>query len=299
MSGAKGFALVVHGGAGARPGMRMEKECARLKAAASRGQAELARGVCALDVAVSIVAELEDSGLYIAGRGASPNRGGRYELDASVMDGETLRAGAVAALSGFRNPVRVARHVMEETPHVLLAAEGAEAFARNYGFEGVEAPETWYTRAGADEANHAGTEHGTVGCCVLDACGRLAASSSTAGLFDKMPGRVADTPLIGAGLWCDDKVAVACTGQGDYFIRTAAAVRVAIAASAPGASLQPAVCAALDRIVDLGGWGGLVALSRQGEIIVGVRKFGVKYAALAPDGRLDAGVMFPDGAVQR
>lgn len=180
-----------------------------------------------------------------------------------------------------------------------LSRGGAEAFAAEQGFERVISPDEWYTRAGAEEANHARGSSGTVGCCVLDMQGRLAAASSTAGLFDKMPGRVADTPLIGAGLWCDREVSVACTGQGDYFIRTTAAARVAFGASLSGVSLRNAVRSALDTIERLGGWGGMVALNRCGEAVVEVRRFGVKYASLASDGIVDVGVLFPDGSVQR
>jgi beta-aspartyl-peptidase (threonine type) len=240
-------ALILHGGAGARRERNYDQEVVHMREVVEAMKARLDAGASALDVAVEAVVMLEDSGLYVAGRGASPNLAGAYELDASIMDGPTRRAGAVAALQGFRNPVIAARAVMDRTPHVMLAGEGAALFALDQGLEPIADEEAWFTRAGQGEDNHPpGTlSHGTVGCCVLDAQGRLAAATSTAGVFGKMPGRVGDTPIPAAGTWADGNVAVSGTGQGEYFIRVAACAQTAWRVAA-GQSLSEAAQAVID-----------------------------------------------------
>jgi isoaspartyl peptidase/L-asparaginase-like protein (Ntn-hydrolase superfamily) len=184
------------------------------------------------------------------------------------MHGPEGLAGAVAALQGFKSPIRTARAVMERTHHVMLAGEGAAMFAADQGLEPIGDPEAWFTHAGADEDNHATGKkltHGTVGCCVLDREGRLAAGTSTGGVFDKLPGRVGDTPVIGAGAWADGEVAVSSTGSGEFFLRTATAVQVAHRIRWAGLDLTAA--AGGDRAV--GAWaghGGLIAVPTAGGI---------------------------------
>ena len=278
-------ALILHGGAGARRERDYTREIAHMGEVVAAMKARLDFGVSALDVAVEATVLLEDSGLYVAGRGASPNLAGAYELDASLMDGSTRRAGAVAALQGFRNPVVVARAVMDRTPHVMLAGEGASLFAFDQGLEPIADEAAWFTRAGQGEDNHPpGTlAHGTVGCCVLDREGRLAAATSTAGVFGKMPGRVGDTPIPGACSWADGRVAVSGTGQGEYFIRVAACAQVSWRVGA-GQSLAEAGRAVIEEIGDMGGDGGLIALDRDGNITAPFNSQGMKRAWLTPDG---------------
>jgi len=278
-------ALILHGGAGARRERDYTREIAHMGEVVAAMKARLDSGVSALDVAVEATVLLEDSGLYVAGRGASPNLAGAYELDASLMDGSTRKAGAVAALQGFRNPVVAARAVMDRTPHVMLAGEGASLFAFDQGLEPIADEAAWFTRAGQGEDNHPpGTlAHGTVGCCVLDLDGRLAAATSTAGVFGKMPGRVGDTPIPGAGSWADGRVAVSGTGQGEYFIRVAACAQVSWRVGA-GQTLAEAGRAVIEEIGDMGGDGGLIALDRDGNITAPFNSQGMKRAWLTPDG---------------
>ena len=280
-------ALILHGGAGARRERDYTAETAHMREVVAAMKARLDAGASALDVAVETTVLLEDSGLYVAGRGASPNLAGAYELDASLMDGATRKAGAVAALQGFRNPVVAARAVMDRTPHVMLVGEGASLFALDQGLEMIGDEDAWFTRAGQGEDNHPpGTlSHGTIGCCVLDDQGRLAAATSTAGVFGKMPGRVGDTPIPGAGSWADGRVAVSGTGQGEYFIRIAACVQVSWRVAA-GQTLAEAGRAVIDEIGDMGGDGGLIALDRDGNIAAPFNSQGMKRAWLTPDGEI-------------
>jgi len=280
-------ALILHGGAGARRERNYDAEVVHMRDVVEAMKARLDAGASAVDVAVEAVVMLEDSGLYVAGRGASPNLAGAYELDASLMDGASGKAGAVAALQGFRNPVVAARAVMDRTPHVMLAGEGAALFAHDQGLEPIGDEEAWFTRAGQGEDNHPPgvLSHGTVGCCVLDSEGRLAAATSTAGVFGKMPGRVGDTPIPAAGTWADEHAAVSCTGQGEYFIRVAAAARTAIGVAA-GQTLAQSSQAVIDRIGGLGGDGGLIALDRDGNIVAPFNSQGMKRAWLTTDGEV-------------
>ncbi len=283
-------ALILHGGAGARRSRDYTAEIAHMREVVEAVRVRLEAGASALDVAVETTVLLEDSGLYVAGRGASPNLAGEYELDASLMDGSDRRAGAVAAFQNYRNPIRAARAVMEHSPHVLLAGSGAARFAGEHGLERIEDPEAWFTRAGQGEDNHPpgqgpALSHGTVGCCVLDVEGRLAAATSTGGVFGKLPGRVGDTPIPAAGVWATDRVAVSCTGQGEYFIRTAAAAQMDWRVEA-GASITEAGAAVIAGIGRMGGDGGLIALDAQGNRADPFNSQGMKRAWLTPDGKI-------------
>ncbi len=282
------LSLVIHGGAGAKRGRDYSREIAHMRDLVELGRDRLKAGGLALDVAEEIVRELESSGLYVAGRGASPNTAGVYELDACLMDGATARAGSVAALQGFESPVAVARAIMDWTPHVMLAGEGAARFAEAQGLARIADPAAWFTHAGLDESNHPPgvLAHGTVGCVVRDGEGRLAAATSTGGVFGKLPGRVGDSPVIGAGGWADENVAVSCTGQGEYFLRVAAASQVAYRMRFGGQSLAQATDAVLAQIKALGGEGGLIAVDKDGNVAMPYVSAGMKRAALTPDGEI-------------
>ena len=291
------YAVALHGGAGAKPGRDYSREIDHMREVVLAAGRSLAQGGSALNVAVEAVAALEASGLYVAGRGASPNCDGHYELDACLMDGHSGEAGAVAALQGFVSPIRVAHAVMTRTPHVLLAGAGAAAFAKAQAMEPIADPDLWFTRAGRGESNHppglvpdhgpgsaSGLAHGTVGCVVRDGLGRLAAATSTGGVFGKMPGRVGDSPIIGAGAWADGSAAVSCTGQGEFFLRTAAAAQLAYRMRFGGQDLASSADQVLAEIKAMGGEGGLIAMDAEGRVAMPFVSGGMKRAALLTDG---------------
>ncbi len=287
----KTISMAIHGGAGALKGRDYESEVVHMRGLIEAGRDRLAAGAAALDVVVEAVAALEASGLYVAGRGASPNSAGVYELDASVMVGPSRHAGAVAALQGFASPIRAARAVMEKTPHVLLVGEGAAAFAGEQGLERIADPEAWFTKAGwSGPVKRADLATGTVGCVARDASGALAGATSTAGVFRKLWGRVGDSPIPGAGVWADEHVAVSCTGAGEMFIRAAVAAQVSHRIAFAGQSLAQATEAALADALSLGGEGGLIAIAADGTIAMPYTSQGMKRAALWPDGRVTSEV---------
>ena len=274
------YAFSLHGGAGPRPGRDYSKAEAHMRELATNAQQKLESGDTALDVVEYAVAEMELSGLYVAGRGSAPNAAGHVELDASIMNGADRAAGAVASIRDVKVPVSVARRVMERTPHVMLAGKGANEFAESEGFEIVADPSSYYVLPIGVQAHEVDEMfHGTVGAVALDQQGSLAAATSTGGIFGKMHGRVGDTPIVGAGTWADREVAVSCTGTGEYFIRTAAAVAVAQHYKASG-SLVAAVDAVLDDVKSLGGDGGIIAVSASGEIAMRYNSDGMKRAAV-------------------
>ena len=287
--------IAIHGGAGAiaRASMSGEKEqqyIQALSAVITRGQTILADGGSALDAVTEAVRLLEECPLFNAGKGSVFTHQGTHELDACVMDGHSLQAGAVAGVKQVRNPVLAARAVLESSPHVLLIGEGAEAFASDQGLEQVSA-DFFYTQERWDQLrraiatqqmllDHDGASQtsddpldpdrkfGTVGAVALDAQGNLAAATSTGGITNKQAGRVGDSPVIGAGCYANNaNVAVSCTGTGEVFMRTLAAYDIAALMEYGGLSLQEASNRVImEKIKVLGGSGGAIAVDRDGNI---------------------------------
>jgi L-asparaginase/beta-aspartyl-peptidase (threonine type) len=275
----KRFAFALHGGAGARSGRDYSVAEYHMRELAENARDRLASGARALDVVEYAVAQMESSGLYVAGRGSAPNSAGYVELDASIMDGPVSAAGAVSCIRDVVSPVSVARRVMEATPHVMLSGAGALAFARAQGFDEVAEPHKYYTLPiGVNEDEVRDQTHGTVGAVALDTNGELAAATSTGGTFGKLEGRVGDTPIIGAGTWADSEVAISCTGTGEYFIRTGAALSVACRVRA-GASLSQAIDEVLADVRHLGGDGGIIAVDSSGRIEMIYNSEGMKRAS--------------------
>lgn len=278
------WALAIHGGAGAgdQEAGAAEREASIRKALSAileAGAHLLASGGTALDAVEHVVAGLEDSPLFNAGKGAVLNERGEHELEAAIMDGRSLRTGAVAGLRTIKNPIRAARVVLERSPHVFLAGEGAVAFAMRHGLELVS-PDYFATerrRAALADAKRrdaervldsAPGESGTVGAVALDVHGDLAAATSTGGLTNKATGRIGDSPIIGAGTFASNaSCAVSCTGHGETFVRATAARDVAALIEYGGYSLQAAAEKVIhERVAGLGGEGGLIAVDTRGEV---------------------------------
>jgi isoaspartyl peptidase/L-asparaginase-like protein (Ntn-hydrolase superfamily) len=263
------IAIVVHGGAGGLPSDadRLERMRAGAAAAVEAGHAVLAAGGAALDAVEAAVVVLEDDPEFNAGRGAALTEYGRVELDASMMDGSTRAAGAVAAVRGVRNPIRAARAVLDEGRHVLLVGPPAIEFAATAGLA-FEA-ETWFVteRERLALTDAAEPARGTVGAVARDAQGCLAAATSTGGVSGQRLGRVGDSPLVGAGTWADDStVAVSCTGHGESIIRSALAHEVDALLRHRGLGLQEACALAIEGLGRWGQDGGLIAVSSHGEV---------------------------------
>ncbi len=286
----KPFALALHGGAGVNPGRDYAEVEAHLRTLVEAGKKRLAAGASALDAVEWAVAELEASGLYVAGRGAAPNKDGVVEFDASIMDGAAMRAGAVCAIQDVVSPVKAARAVMDKTPHVLLAGAGATHFAHDHGLELIENAAQYFrmpigVQQADIDAEAAELSHGTVGAVACDERGRLAAATSTGGTFGKRPGRVGDTPIPGIGTWADGQMAGSCTGIGEYFILAGGAGDVAARMRYAGLALEPACHAMLKTVARLGGDGGIIAMSADAVPAFAWNSHGLKRAA--------AGALFP------
>lgn len=272
------WGIALHGGAGVHADRDYGLAEAFLGALVRESAERLAQGEAALDVVEAAVAAMEASGLFVAGRGSAPNRLGQVELDATIMDGWTGKAGGVAAMQGIAVPVRAARTVMEATCHVLLAGEGAAILARIQGLEQIGDLSLWLTTPDGFDPADLDDGHGTVGAVALDEDGRLAAATSTGGIYGAAPGRVGDTAVVGAGTWADRDVAVSCTGDGEAFIRSVAAYDVSARLRYGGQGLAEAAAAVLETVVKNDGDGGLIAITSAGEIVMPFNTDGMKRA---------------------
>jgi beta-aspartyl-peptidase (threonine type) len=283
--------LVVHGGAGTMERSKMTAEREReyragIENALRAGWTILQRGGSALDATEAAVRTLEDDPLFNAGKGSVFNAAGVNEMDAAIMDGKTLRAGTVANIEHVKNPISLARLVMEKSPHIMMAGPGAEAFAKEHDVELVDA-KYFFTQGRWDELQRdkekqkskgapAGDKkffvapeeaHGTVGAVALDRHGNLAAATSTGGKSNKLPGRIGDTPVIGAGTYANNATcAVSGTGDGEFFIIATAAHDVSAMMEYRRKTLQEASIAVIDKIGKLGGTGGLIGIDKSGDI---------------------------------
>ena len=292
------IALALHGGAGTilRSGMTAEKEAAYkggLGHALNVGWQILDRGGKALDAVEAVVSALEDEPLFNAGRGSVYTHEGGHEMDAAIMCGATRMAGAVTCVRNVRNPIRLARAVMERTEHCLLSGAGAETFAREAGIV-FESDEYFHNEnrlrqlhealeAGRIQLDHtAGRSLGTVGAVALDQAGDIAAATSTGGMTNKRWGRIGDTPIIGAGTFADNTTcAVSCTGHGEYFMRAVAAYDLSALMEYGGRSLHDAADYLVNKkLVAMGGEGGLIAVDRAGNIVLPFNSDGMYRASM-------------------
>ncbi|MFD0848766.1 isoaspartyl peptidase/L-asparaginase [Sphingosinicella xenopeptidilytica] len=300
------WSLAIHGGAGVidRGALTPEKDKAYragLDAALQAGGAILGKGGTALDAVAATVRVLEDNPLFNAGRGAVFTAEGRNELDASIMDGRTLKAGAVAGVTRTRHPIDLARAVMERTPHVMLAGPGADRFSAEQGLEQVDpswfrTEERWQqfqAWKGRQQAAALDPTHlfGTVGAVALDVEGNLAAATSTGGMTGKRWGRVGDSPIVGAGTYArNGQCAVSATGSGEYFIRESAARQVCDRVAWRGESLSDAANATITAVGAIGGDGGLIAMGADGRPAFAINDLGMYRGRMAAGGSAETAI---------
>ncbi|BCM89197.1 isoaspartyl peptidase [Abditibacteriota bacterium] len=297
------IALAIHGGAGNitpsnLPPNQEQAYRDALTQVLETGHALLCQGGHSLDVVEAAVRLLEDSPLFNAGKGACFTYEGRNELDASIMDGHTLQAGAVAGVTTIRNPISAARAVMERSPYVLLIGTGAESFAADQGLEIVE-PEYFYTRrqyerwekshqAREESASLNGEKFGTVGAVALDSYGDLAAATSTGGMMNKRYGRVGDSPIIGAGTYANNATcAVSATGHGEHFLCNVVAYDIAALMEYKGLSVQDAAEeVVMHKLAQRRGEGGVIAIGKNGQVAMPFSSVGMYRGSITADGQM-------------
>lgn len=313
---AQKYVMVIHGGAGTitKSSMTAEKEKAyraALTTALQRGYSVIQSGKPSLDAVEAAIHVLEDSPLFNAGKGAVFTHDGRNEMDASIMDGKTLEAGAVAGVTTIRNPISAARAVMEKSEHVMMVGQGAEAFAKEAGITLVDpsyfrTEERWQglQRAIKEDSTKSVLDHGskkaalmgiknrdnkfgTVGAVALDKQGNLAAGTSTGGMTNKKYGRVGDSPIIGAGTYANNATAgISCTGWGEFYIRSVVAHDISALMEYKGLSVSEASKLVMDKVGKLGGDGGVIALDRKGNVATPFNTEGMYRGMVTADGKI-------------
>lgn len=311
------YVMAIHGGAGTilKKNMSPEKEAAykaALTLALQTGYNTLKAGKSSLDAVEATIHIMEDSPLFNAGKGSVFTHEGRNEMDAAIMNGKTLEAGAVAGVTTIRNPISAARAVMEKSEHVMLTGKGAEQFAKHVGLTIVD-PKYFYTQERWDALQKALQEDsvkmkqndgnkksmrlgsinldnkfGTVGCVALDKNGDLAAGTSTGGMTDKKFGRVGDSPIIGAGTYANNATAaISCTGWGEYFIRSVVAYDISALIEYKGLSVADACQTAINKVAKLGGDGGLIAMDKNGHVAMPFNTDGMYRGTITADGKIE------------
>lgn len=310
------YVMVIHGGAGTilKSQMTPEKEAAykaTLKEAILTGYHLLKKGNSSLDAVEGTIKVLENSPLFNAGKGAVFTHAGKNEMDAAIMDGKNLKAGAVAGVGNIKNPISAARAVMEKSEHVMLSGIGAEQFAKQIGLEIVD-PSYFYTKerweglqkALKEDSTKAVLDHnqksaklgtinpdfkfGTVGCVALDKKGNLAAGTSTGGMTNKKFGRIGDAPIIGAGTYANNNtVAISCTGWGEFFIRSVVAYDISALMDYKGLSVKEATQTVIDKVGKMGGTGGLIALDKNGKMAMPFNTAGMYRASITKEGKVE------------
>jgi beta-aspartyl-peptidase (threonine type) len=312
------IAIAIHAGAGTmnREDMDQQLEAqirGALLDAVQAGHHVLRLGGSSLDAVQAAVTRLEDSPHFNAGRGAVFNADGKNEMDASIMDGSNLQAGAVAGIHNIKNPILLARRVMTDSPHVMLMGEGAEMFAREQELEFAD-DDYFYTERrweqlqkakqhGSDKSASNGGQYpdrwmSTVGAVALDSAGNLAAATSTGGMTNKSFGRVGDSPIIGAGTYADNRsCAVSATGHGEYFIRATVARDICARMQFQGVSLQKAADdVVMGELVNLGGTGGIISVDKQGNIALVFNTEGMYRASVDTSGNIQVAIYKDDDA---
>ena len=280
------WVLAIHGGASPVQQDEDHRVEAFIKDILQKGGKDLEGGKSAVSVVADVVKQLEASGLFSAGKGAGANDKGEWELDAGIMDGETRRAGAVAALQGYKNPISVAKSVLQHSSHVMLVGEGAAKFARNQNQRKINSPKSYFTPKPVKRSFDGQLAFGTVGACALDVDGLLASAASSGGSQGSAPGSVGVSGVIGAGVWADERVAVSCTGLGEYFVRTSAASNVSARMKFGRQSVQQAAEAAIEDISYLGGEGGMVAIDCLGRVAMPFNTPGMKRGLIHSGGKV-------------
>jgi len=316
----KKYVMVIHGGAGTilKKNMTPEKEAAYiavLTQALKVGYAKIQEGKTSLDAVEATIHILENDPHFNAGKGAVFTHDGRNELDAAIMDGKTLMAGAVAGVTTIKNPISAARAVMEKSEHVMMVGSGADQFAKDAGLEIVDPKYFWTkerwdglqqaikedsTKAvldhGSEKSELFGSKNhdykfGTVGCVALDKAGNLAAGTSTGGMTNKKYGRVGDAPIIGAGTYCDNETAgISCTGWGEYYIRNVVAKTISDLMEYKGLPVAQAAKIVLDKVGKMGGDGGLIALDKKGNMSMPFNTEGMYRGAITADGKIEVSI---------